>query len=294
MPEPRSDIANIDHVGVAVRDMDRAAAVCAALGFQLTPLSAHKGAWKPGDPLTPLGSANRCAMFADNYLELLVHVDPLRPDPRQARFLAHHQGAHIVCFGTDDPQAVDRRLVAAGVGTSGVIPLQRDVDTPDGVRTARFERVQFDPRGTPEGYIQAARHLTPEYLHQPRYMRHPNQVTGLSEALIVADDAELCAARYARYTGRPCVRDGARHTFVLQPACRLSIVATGDAAAVLPGSLLPPSPAIAGVVFQTADLGAMRRRLEAAGIAFAEAAGRLAVPAEEACGTVMIFESATP
>lgn len=292
MPGVTRDIADINHVGVAVHDIAKAARVLEALGFDLTPLSAHKGAWKPGEPVTALGSANRCAMFARNYLEVLTHADPARPDPRQTAFLAHHQGAHIICFGTDDTPAVDRRLAAAGIKTSGVIPLQRDVDTPEGMRTAKFERVQFDPKGTPEGYIQAARHLTPQYVHQPRYMKHPNKVVALSETIIVADDAAHYAALYERYTGHASVRVGAKHSFVLQPACRLSIIATRDAATVLPGSLIPPPPAIAGVAFQTTDYPAMKQRLQSGGFAFSEVGGKLVVPAEQSCGTAMIFEKA--
>lgn len=230
-------------------------------------------------------------MFASNYLEVLTHADPARPDPRQTAFLVHHQGAHIICFGTGEAHAVDRRLAAAGIKTSGVIPLQRDVDTPEGLRTAKFERVQFDPAGTPEGYIQAARHLTPQYVHQPRYMNHPNKIVTLSETFIVADDAAHYAALYERYTGHASVRTGAKHSFVLQPASRLSIIATRDAATVLPGSLIPPPPAIAAVAFQTTDYAAMEQRLQSRGFAFAQLAGKMIVPAEEACGTTMIFES---
>lgn len=286
------DITDINHVGVAVRDMARATGILESLGFQLTPLSAHRGAWKPGEPVTALGSANRCAMFPDNYLEVLTHADAQRPDTRQSAFLARHQGAHIICFGTEDTHAVERRLAAAGVKTSGVIPLQREVDTPQGERTARFERVQFDPQGTPEGYIQAARHLTPQYIHQARYMNHPNKVVALSETIVVVDDAVRYAERYAIYTGHRSVRDGPKHSFVLRPACRLSIVSTCDAGAVLPGSLIAPPPAIAGVVFQTTEYAAMKQRLQRCGIAFCEAVGKLIVAAEEACGTAMIFESA--
>ena len=42
------------------------------------------------------------------------------------------------------------------------------------MRTAKFERIQFAPADSPEGYIQAARHLTPEYIYQPRHIEHAN------------------------------------------------------------------------------------------------------------------------
>ena len=47
------DITNINHVGMAVRDLAAAAARYEAMGFQLTPYSPHSAAWKPGDAVQP-------------------------------------------------------------------------------------------------------------------------------------------------------------------------------------------------------------------------------------------------
>jgi hypothetical protein len=285
------DIHSVNHVGMAVASIEAAATRFEAMGFLLTPFSAHSGAWKPGDPVARLGAGNRCAMFARNYLEILASEDPARPAERIERFLAHHQGAHIVCFGTDAPQAVDARLGAAGVKTSGVIPLQRDVDTPEGTRTARFERVQFAPDASPEGFIQAARHLTPEYIHQPRYTSHPNGVTELAEVILAVDDADAFERTYAVYAGSTAERIGAKRTFRFPLVSAVSIVAVRDAASVLPGSLLPPVPGIAGVAFRTPQLDAVRARLGAAGIRFAPQDKRIVVPAEEALGVAVVFEN---
>ena len=287
------DLHSINHVGMAVASMDAAAARYAALGFTLTPFSMHSGAWKPGEPLQRLGWGNRCAVFANDYLEILASVDDTAVPERIAGYLARHQGAHIICFGTDDAAAVDARLVRAGVATSGVIPLQRDVDTPGGVRTARFERLQFDPGATPEGYIQAARHLTPEFIHQPRYMAHANGASAMTETILVTAEPDALERRYAAYSGAPAVRDGPRRTFRFRLGSSLSIVALADARQVLPGSLLPAPPAIAGLAFRVASLDAMRARLAAASIRHMAVDGgrRLVVPAEEAFGAALVFHS---
>jgi catechol 2,3-dioxygenase-like lactoylglutathione lyase family enzyme len=284
------DIHSVNHVGMAVADMRAAAARYEALGFVLTPFSAHSGAWKPGDPVTRLGAGNRCAVFARNYLEILAAESPDRPAERIERFLARHQGAHIVCFGTDDPDAVDARLRAAGLATSGVIPLQRDVDTPDGVRTAKFRRTQFAPEASPEGYIQAAQHLTPEHIHQPRYLTHPNGVTELGDVFLVVDDVPRFAARYAAYLGAEPVATPAGPRFAL-PLSGVTLIDVRDAARALPGSLLPPVPGIAGVTFRTPALAGLEARLRDARIRFARDEGRIVVPAEDAFGLALVFES---
>lgn len=287
------DLHSINHVGMAVAGMDAAAARYAALGFTLTPFSMHSGAWKPGEPLQRLGWGNRCAVFANDYLEILASVDDTAVPERIAGYLARHQGAHIICFGTDDAAAVDARLVRSGVATSGVIPLQRDVDTPGGVRAARFERLQFEPGATPEGYIQAARHLTPEFIHQPRYMAHANGASAMTETILVTAEPDALERRYAAYSGVPAVHDGPRRTFRFRLGSSLSIVALADAPQVLPGSLLPAPPAIAGLAFRVASLDAMRARLAAASIRHTAVDGGrcLVVPAEEAFGAALVFHS---
>jgi len=285
------DIDSINHVGMAVRDLAATARRFEAMGFMLTPYSPHSGAWKPGEPVQSFGSGNRCVMFGRNYLEILASGNPAVPAARIEAFLKRHQGAHIICFNSETPETVEARLSAAGLRSSGVIPLQRDIDTPDGVRTAKFERMQFAPDDSPEGYIQTARHLTPDYIYQPRYIGHANGCSALSDCLIVVDDLPGFAHKYERYLGAPAVRDGSAWRFEFSLVGRLTLIHFGDVADWLPGTLLPPLPGIAAVAFRTPDLAAQRARLAAAGITAREANGRLLVPAEEACGVALLFEA---
>lgn len=284
------DIDNINHVGMAVRDLADTVRRFEAMGFQLTPFSPHSAAWKPGDPVQPQGSGNRCVMFASDYLEILASEDPARPAARIVNFLRHHQGAHIVCFDTQDPHAVERRLKTEGIATSGVIPLQREIDTPQGACTAKFARIQFAPEQSPEGYIQAAQHLTPQYIYQPRYIRHPNGCTSLHRTVVVTDALDAFADKYRRYTGLVPIAHAGTFDFRFPRGTRLTIIDVAHAPAMLPGTLLPPIPGIAAVSFRTPDLAAQRRRLSDHGFAFSEAIGRLVVPAEQASGVAVMFE----
>ena len=285
------DIDNINHVGMAVRDLARTAAQYEAMGFQLTPYSPHSAAWKPGETLQPQGSGNRCVMFANDYLEILASEDPARPASRIGHFLKRHQGAHIICFNTGNAQAVDDRLRKSGIATSGVIPLQREIDTPDGVRTAKFERVQFAPDDSPEGYIQAARHLTPQYVYQPRYVSHPNGCSQLSNTIVVTGDAESFVRKFSRYVGQSFDTQSNAHRIKFPAGGALTIVSAALVRELLPGTLLPPVPCIAAVAFRTSNLGALRTRLVENGFTVNEVDGRLIVPAEEASGLAVMFEN---
>ena len=283
------DIDNINHVGMAIRDLSDTATRYEAMGFQLTPYSPHSAAWKASDPVQPLGSGNRCVMFENTYLEILASEDSKRPAARIANFLKHHQGAHIICFDSRDCDAVDRRVRGLGYETSGVIPLQRDIDTPDGVRTAKFVRSQFAPKDSPEGYIQATTHLTPEYIYQPRYIRHPNGGFQLFETVLVADNLAAIEKRYRDYLDIAPVRESNALRFRLPLGTMLTVIGVRGAAAMLPGTLLAPIPGIAAVGFRTRELAATRERLKSNGFTVVETGNRILVPAEEASGVAVMF-----
>ena len=261
-------------------------------GFLLTPLSVHSGSSKPGEPVTLMATGNRCAVFPHNYLEILAVVNPGRPDWFLGEFMKRFQGAHIICFGCGDAEVVNARVAGAGIATSGVIALQRDVETPEGMRTAKFECVHFGRAHTPEGLIQAAHHRTPEYIHQPRYLDHPNKVVALSDVILSVAEPDAVESTYSRFLGRQAERQGRRRTFHLPLVSRVTIVGRDDIAAEVPASLVPPSPCIAGYAFATTDLHGMAARLDDKGIRFVRSDGKLVVPAEEAFGAAVVFEAA--
>ena len=147
------DIDSVNHVGLAVRNLDEAAARYEALGFALSPLSVHSGSTRPGHAPELLATGNRCAIFPHNYIEVLGIVNPGRPDWSWGNFINRFQGGHIICFGCKDANVVHDRLAKTDTGVSKVILLQRDIDTPEGMRTARFDCVHFDRSQTPEGLI---------------------------------------------------------------------------------------------------------------------------------------------
>ena len=285
-----ADIDTINHVGIVARSHRVICGRFEAMGFQLTPFSAHEGAWKPGGAVQPLGTGNRCVMFADSFLEILGSVDEDRPAPRITGFLQRHQGAHIICFGTADIEAVAVRLNKTGIENSGVLPLQREVKTPDGMRTMRVKRLQFTPGATAEGYIQVAQHLTPEYIHQPRFMHHANAGYRLSDVLIIADDMARLVARYAGYLGSSYAVTQSGVRFQIGDAFGLHFASAMDAARLLPGSLLPPIPGIASITFRTASVERASELLKSSGIAFVEHEEGLILPAQEAGGVAVRFE----
>src|SRR5205807_510406 len=84
----RNGIAGLDHVIIAVRDLERARMGWTRLGFNLTPRGRHLGQ----------GTANYCIMFGRDYLELLGFVTRDDYAHRLEAFLARREGAMSVAF----------------------------------------------------------------------------------------------------------------------------------------------------------------------------------------------------
>jgi len=288
------DIDRIDHSVLYTTDMDATSATYEALGFTLSPLSMHVGSDRPGGERKPMGAGNRCALFGRTYLELLGLFGDGAVDPWNIRpLIAKYEGLHGCSFGCGDAQAVERRLREAGLQSSGVLPLQRDVETPDGVATARFQAVHLDRALTPEGLIHIARHLTPELVHQPRYLNHANGATQLLSVLLVVDDAELAAtvARYTRTLGTEPVTGGPRQIFPL-PVGQMEITAVSVFGEVLPGEPVPALPYLAGQAVAVRDVGAARALVSGNGFTVHELPDGFFVGSDEARGAAIAFLAA--
>ncbi len=274
----------LDHAGVAGPDIGALHAEYAALGFTLTPLARQSGRLRADGPVVAWGTANRCAMLRDGYIELLGIVDPLAPANGLDLFLARYAGLHILALGIDDEAAALSRLRRAGVDIPGVLHLVRPVDSadPEGPQ-ARFARLPLPD--APEGRVQLIRHLTPEAIWQERFMGHANRAVGLEAVILAVAAPAETAARLSRLAGLPVIPDPAGG-FVL-PLARgvVRVLEAGALGVVLPGVVAPALPFMAGMVVRTED-GAVAAR----GLAPLEAVpgGWMAAPAR-AGGAAVVF-----
>jgi hypothetical protein len=125
----RMDIDYLDHTVVLNSDLDAAAERFAALGFRLSPASAHRLSDKLDGPIaTHTCTANRCAVFGESFIELLGIVDENAPDPWHVKELTKTYHGLLLTFGAGDAEVVERRWRAAGFPSSGVRSLERDVE----------------------------------------------------------------------------------------------------------------------------------------------------------------------
>ena len=282
----------LDHIGVAIKDLERGRVAYERLGFTLTPRSIHRGSPTPGAPVEPFGSGNHCAMFHEGYLEIVGLTDPAIFSNVKA-LVARYEGAHIVAFGIDSAAATHRELAGRGIPIEAARQLERDAAYgPQGneVRRAAFRNMYFDPAAYPEARLLYIEHLTRDVLWQPHLLDHPNGVVALRDIFLCVPDARAAADKYSALFGmaaRAVAADEWRitlahgHVWFATPAA-WARRAPGAAAAVL------PSPA--GIGFSVKSIAAARALLAHNGVEVRSGLdGGIWVAPEHACGAAIYF-----
>lgn len=278
----------LDHIGLVVADIDRAAAAFEALGFALTPLSMHSGALAPGGPVVALGTGNRCAMLGSGYIELISPIDRARPCGAYPGFLERYEGIHVLAFGTAEPEALAEALRRRGVPLDGLYPLQRRLEAPDGPAEARFTILRLASNHMPEGRVIAVRHETPELLWQPGTTRQPNGARALSFVAVTVADLAADSARYRDILGVEPEVDADSAVFALSQG-RLLLVTDPHARQAYDASP-PVLPHVTAFGVAVEDPDAIAARCRAAGLPHRRAGAGVIVPPGVACGAACVFE----
>jgi hypothetical protein len=198
---PRPGELVLDHIAHWVPDRAAAQAELVRLGFAPTPFSEQFTRAAADTPAVSAGTGNHCAMLERGYLEFLA---PLADTPNAATLragIARYTGVHLIAFGTVDPDVRHARLAREGFAPLDPVALQREIDTAEGRRTARFAVVRTAAGAMPEGRVQFVEHKTPEHLWQARWIAQPNTAFALTRVHVAVADPAESAARFARYTG---------------------------------------------------------------------------------------------
>ena len=276
---------DLDHVGIAVRDLDAAAAQFRRLGFRLTDRGYHTlPPPSEGAPRPRAGTANHCAMLERGYLELIGISDPAYGG-RLKQDIERYQGLHIVAFGTRDAAAAARAMRIRGLAIGDSRPLERPIEEPDGSsQLARFEIVDFPRDLVSEGHFFAIRHLTRDLLWKPALLAHPNGARSLESLTIAVADPADFRKRLASCLG---VEPDAGGAFALA-AGRVAIVDAAWLAGHVPAGA-PPLPYIAGISIGVADIVRTADLLATSGVPFEPRGSSVWVAPSEACGAFIEF-----
>jgi catechol 2,3-dioxygenase-like lactoylglutathione lyase family enzyme len=290
MATPPTDttlVNGLDHIGLVVADIDRAAAAFTAIGFCMTPLSMHSGALVPGGTVTRFGTGNRCAMLRVGYLELISVIDPSQPAGSYPSLLAQYEGLHIIALSVANPAAYEAAMKASGVDVDGVFQLTRMVETGDAKDEARFTVVRISRTFAPEARVIGVRHETPETLWRPPMLLHANGAQNLSFVATVVASVEEAQKRFSAILGvEPrCERDVS--TFDLRTGNVQ--LCTAEYARLKFGVEAPSSPFNAAFGVGVSDLEVVRDVLRRNEVPFLDQQKQLIVGPTFLCGAACVF-----
>lgn len=204
----------IDHLVLAVRDLDAVATAYQALGFTVAARGIH-----------PWGTWNRLVQFEDRtFLELLTVGEPDKiepPSPGVYSFgafnrdrLAEGEGMSMLSLTSQDAVADIDRFRTAGLATFEPFRFERVARAPDGSERKVAFRLAFtaDP-ALPHAGVFTCQHEFPDNLWRPELQRHDNGATGVGAVALVADDPAAHQRYLAAATGAdvvPSDGDGTR------------------------------------------------------------------------------------
>lgn len=282
---------DLDHVGIAVDDLDAAAAQFRRLGFRLTDRGFHTlPPPAPGATRPLVGTGNHCAMLGRGYVELIGITDAAYRGRLRAA-LARYQGVHIVAFGTADAQAAARDLRAAGIAAGGPAILERPVEGEGRGELARFAIVDWPADLLPDCYFFIIQHLTRAVLWRHPLPEHPNGAASLEGITVAAADPADFATRLGQLLSVKPEGSAVAPVLRLAPG-RVAVVDAAWVARTF-GAPAPSLPYVAAVTLATGDLARTAACLSRHGIEMERGAGALRVPPAQACGSAIEFVAAS-
>ncbi|NNE25073.1 MAG: VOC family protein [Rhizobiales bacterium] len=194
-------MSGLDHLVLAVAELDRARARYQAMGFTMTPKAQH-----------PFGTGNSNIQLQGCFLEVLTVIAPKDipehgPDTfsfaaHNRDFLAKGEGLSMLVLESADARADQHRFAASGLKTYQPFDFSRKATLPSGDEVTVGFSLAFatDPLSPANAFFTCQQHA-PEHFWKPDYQRHANTAHTITDVCIVSAAPDAHAAFLEGYTG---------------------------------------------------------------------------------------------
>jgi len=290
LPIPRP----IDHIVIAVRDLDAARAAWRRLGFTVTPVARH-----------PFGTANALVQLGRAYIELVAVVDPaMIPSPAEGvysfgAFVRDYlerrgEGPAMLALNSRDAEADRADFEAHDLPVYAPVHFSRLARSPKGEDLEVAFSVAFtsDARMPDAGFL-TCQHHNPDRIWWPEYGRHDNGAHAIDAVAMVGRDPADYHIFFTFLTGQHDMRSDSLMVSFDTGGGKIEIVTPVTAKAMY-GVEVESNPKLRFIAVRvaTADLAAAAIALKGNGVPFVERMGWMVVPPSEACGVALAFSGA--
>ena len=214
----------IDHIVLAVNDLDAARERFGALGFTTTPPALH-----------PFGTGNSLVQLQDSFIELLAIVEPEKLVPASADsfsfgdhikgFLATRQGMAMMVVSSEDARADNAMWSDAGLTTFAPLDFSRKATLPDGTEATVAFTVAFavDP-SMPDAVFFVCQQHYPEAFWQPEYQSHVNTAHRMPSVTLAVDEPDRHRNFFAAMLGADAVAASGGGLIVTMPRGVIEVI----------------------------------------------------------------------
>ncbi len=278
---------HIDHIVVAVHDLDHAADFHRRLGFQVGPRNHH-----------PWGTENRLIQFGSSFIELItLGSSPHRIPPHQPRrfsfgafvrdYLEQREGIAMLVLSSADATSDAARFAAQAIGGFEPFSFERKANKPDGSATQVAFTLAFasDPAAPHAGFFVCQQHY-PQNFWNRSFQQHANSATNISAVTLTSSDPKQHADFLTKFTGAEGKYLSDRHLEFVLDGGRIEVVS-----AIETRMQFLASPLLTSFSVRVAETSTVTRVLSAERIPFTTSNGGIVLAPATCFGVELRFES---
>lgn len=284
---------HIDHIVVAVRELDEAGEFYRKLGFQVGARNRH-----------PWGTENRLIQFRSSFIELITVGDNAGPVPPHEKgrfsfgayvkdYLHKREGLAMLALDSTNAKTDAALFAEKGIGDFEPFFFERKGCRPDGHETHVAFTLAFalDAKAPSAAFFVCQQHF-PENFWNADFQRHANDATNISAVTLTSPESQAHAAFVAAFSGAKQKQGlGDSLSFPLDGG-RIDVIPDLDKPDAGKEGRPLGEPRFTSFSVQVGEIGPQADALKTTGIPFAAVGNRLTVPPHAAFGVEIIFESA--